>query len=212
MFNTALVGHSQLPTSLAVEVPVTINIFRSPGAHASNFFENSQLTSVLENRYHLIILWIGSNDITDTCQVIDIARNIKEIVVALENTCGADVRICLIEPRRPEQQTNIELDNVTYGKIAKAVNRKLQQHFLKGRKFISFGAKLFWEDLKQDGVHFRRHEKELFVTSKIKNCITDAYHKNRSWEALRCPVPVNAKALLENEREKERRRVESLDK
>ena len=155
MFKVALVGHSQGPQTLEVVENVDLDIFHQPGALAKDFFQSEQLTQVLQKRYHLVILWIGSNDIHAASNVLELVNTIKTIIEALERTCGADVRFCLIEPRLTERQRRFSTPQDTYNRVAKAINTRLQNRYLRGRKFISFGVKPFWGDLARD-VHFRR--------------------------------------------------------
>ena len=137
MFKVALVGHSHVPAELTVDVPAEVDIFRSPGAKIKSFFNNPLLTPVLQQKYHLIVLWLGSNDVRDNCNINDIVGQVKTVVEALEKTCGADVRFCLLEPRLTERQFPCRIDQESYIKVAKAVNRKLQAKVLKGRRCSS---------------------------------------------------------------------------
>ena len=85
MFHVALVGHSQVPPHFdSLPSPIEFHVFRSPGARAGTFFQNDQLTGVFNNRYDLVILWLGSNDIHTNCCVRKIAEDIKTIVEQLE--------------------------------------------------------------------------------------------------------------------------------
>ena len=45
MFKVAVVGHSQVPSGLAVE-NTQVKIYRIPGARAQNFFSEERLSSV----------------------------------------------------------------------------------------------------------------------------------------------------------------------
>ena len=204
MFRAAIVGHSHVPSTLEVKVPafdqagkpteeaLPVDIYRSPGATAEDFFWNNTLSAIFEYQYQLIILWIGSNDIHDSVEVRDLVHHISRIVKALETHCKADVRFCLIEPRAVERspRTNIQ-EQETYNKIAKGVNRKLQGRVLRGRRFISFGAKPFCQDLGRDGVHFRHSERESFVYSKLRHCINYAYTDFQRWKMWGEPIPLN---------------------
>ena len=194
MFKAAVVGHSHVPRALRPDVPCRVDIFRSPGAKAKDFFVNPILTPVLRERYDLVILWLGSNDITDNSNPLTIAQDIQGIVQAIEKECGADVRPVLIEPRliNPNPPPHIHIsDQETYEKQAKGINRKLQGRLLKRCRYISFGAKPFWDDLGPDGVHFRRPEREAFINTKFLNCIHCSYWDNQGYQALGQPVPVN---------------------
>ena len=58
--------------------------------------------------------------------------------------------------------------------MAKGVNNKLQKRALRGKEFISFGAKPFLYSLRSDGVHFGREGRER-VKDKLKGAINNAH-------------------------------------
>ena len=175
VFKVAIVGHSQVPPQLdGVSPQVEVTIFRSPGAKARSFFANPQLAAVLEGRWDMVILWLGSNDITNRCQVADIVQDLKNIVLQLEERCTPKVKVCLVEPRHTEVRWRPRVEQESYNKVAKAINNKLQKRALKGRTFISFGAKPFWYSLRADGVHFDREGRER-VKDKLRSAIGYAH-------------------------------------
>ena len=177
-FRAAIVGHSQVPTSLpGLPEGVEVELFRVSGAKARNFFSYPVFRNLLESRFDLIILWIGSNDIHDRCVVKDVARDIKAIVEQLEAVCTPKVKICLIEPRHPDNARHPHLDQETYNRIAKGINNNLQKRSLKGKGFITFSARPFTQTLARDGVHFNR-EGRAHIEEKLRNAIM---HEHFSW-------------------------------
>ena len=169
-FKAAVVGHSQVPTVIEVPDCIDLTIFRSPGAKARKFFTDPLLSPVLENRYDVVILWLGSNDITPRCAVRDIVKNIKNIVLRLEEVCTPRVKICLVEPRHPERRYAHVVSQETYDLIRKGVNNNLQRRALRGKEFISFGARPYEGDLGRDGVHFNREGRSR-IAQKLGNAI-----------------------------------------
>ena len=157
-----------LPSSIDVQ------IFRSPGATARSFFNNEHLTAVFHGRYDMVILWLGSNDIHPQCQVKDIVNTIKRIVEQLEAHCTPRVKICLVEPRLTEIRWRPRIEQGAYNKVAKGVNNKLQKRALRGKEFISFGAKPFLYSLRSDGVHFDREGREK-VKDKLRGAINNTH-------------------------------------
>ncbi|MPC88347.1 hypothetical protein E2C01_083248 [Portunus trituberculatus] len=152
MFRVAIVGHSQIPVALpGLPDDIEVSLFRVPGARAQNFFTNSVFMSIFESKFDLIILWIGSNDIHSRCRVKEIVADIKAIVEQLEAVCTPRIKICLIEPRRPDPKRSLQT-----------------------KRFISFGARPFAEGLARDGVHFNRQTRE-YIQSKLRNAIQDSY-------------------------------------
>ena len=193
-FKAAIVGHIHVPTSLEIgDDTVQLDLFRAPGAKAHNFFNDERLNLVLQHKYDLVILWIGSNDIKESSSVKDLAKKIKQIVQAIEESCEAEVRTCTIEPRKPGRTGRFRVEQETYRKVAKAVNRKLQNKELRGKRVVDFGAKPFWDSLGWDGVHFNRQGRE-HVSAKLANCIREAYLDKRQIEAVGRPFRMSSSA------------------
>ena len=175
MFKVALVGHSQVSTALDLPDGIELSIFRSPGAKARTFFRNPRLTRVLRNKYDLVILWLGSNDIKPSCRVREIVQDLKAIVVRLELGCASRVKVCLIEPRHPDRREPLPVvDQETYDKVRKGINNNLQKRALKGKEFITFGARPYERDLGNDGIHFNL-EGQARIVQKFVTAITHAY-------------------------------------
>ena len=177
-FRVAIVGHSQVPTSLpGLPERVEVDLFRVSGAKAHNFFSHPVFRNLLHSRFDLVILWIGSNDIHDRCVVKDIASNIKAIVDQLETVCTPKVKICLIEPRHPDTTRHPHLDQEACNRIAKGINNNLQKRSLKGKGFITFSARPFSQSLARDGVHFNR-DGRAHIEEKLRNAIM---HEHFAW-------------------------------
>ena len=193
-FRAAIVGHSHVPTSLDIDDDtVQLDLYRAPGGKAHNFFNDERLNPILQHKYDLVILWIGSNDIKENSSVKDLARKIKQLVQTIEEKCEAEVRTCMIEPRKPGLVGRFRVEEETYRKVAKAVNRKLQSKELRGKRVIDFGAKPFWDALGWDGVHFNRQGRE-HVNAKLANCVREAYLDKRQIEAIGRPFRMNSSA------------------
>ena len=184
MFKVAIVGHSQVPEELVFDrEDVSVDIFRAPGGRASTFFLDRRMADVGHQKYDLVILWLGSNDITPHCVVRKIADKLAFIVKDLERKCEAQVRMCLIEPRYPDGR----LDQTTYEKVAKGINNLLQRRLLKKYRFISFGAKPFWDSLDTDGVHFDPIGCD-HVANKFRNCILNVKWEKEQSQIIGRPI------------------------
>ena len=178
-------GHSQIPRHLEVAEDIRLRIYRSPGARAASFLENPDLISVLNHRWDLVILWLGSNDVREYSSPRTLASDIKKIVVKLEDYSRARVVVCLLEPRRIDQRDRRVCQD-TYDRVARAVNRNLPRRTLKGRNFLHFSARPFIEDLGRDGVHFNSSGR-AWIRRKFESCIDHAAHRWRCVQALGGP-------------------------
>ena len=168
MLRIALVGHSQLPTS--IDVPGTeIEIFRAPGGKALNFFEDDRLNEVLNWRGDLIILWIGSNDITVDTDVVRLRNEIVKIKQTVESRCQAQIIFVLLEPRQYNNHYPVGWDQ--YNKIQNSINKFLIKK-LPLTRFLQFNTSKFQTLLSQDGVHFNGEGKQL-VIQKIKQAVSE---------------------------------------
>ena len=57
-----------------------IRTFRSPGARVATFDTNVTLNAVLNWRHDITVLFIGGNDINDSCIPAEISSNIIQVV------------------------------------------------------------------------------------------------------------------------------------
>lgn len=178
-FRVALVGHSQVPRHLRLD-QVEISVFRAPGASAGDFKTDPRLNSVLQSRFELVLVWLGSNEIRESSRVRQVVKSIKDIVDEIKECCKAKVGVILIEPRKTDQQWRQFVSQETYDKVARAVNRTLTQRTLKGGIFVQFTARPYRECLDRDGVHFDRSGR-TYIKEKISNCIT---HHAIIWQSL----------------------------
>ena len=165
MYKVSLVGHSQVPQTFNVN-KVEIKIFRAPGGHASSFFSDNRLNSVLSWKHDLCILWIGSNDISQETDIEILFNDLKEIVNNIERECGALVTICQIEPRI--YSDNGPISTPDYVKIQRAVNKKIKRSLR--NPTINFNTKTYIEHLSSDGVHWNSEGRRL-VENKLLTAI-----------------------------------------
>lgn len=168
MLRVALVGHSQLPTNLLIE-GTQISIFRAPGGKAISFFEDNRLSSILNWRGDVVIVWLGSNDIEINSNVAEIVNNLIHIKESIEKECGAKVIITLLEPRC--YPNDYPVHQTQYAKIQKGVNRKLERK-LPQTHFIKVNTPCFQQLLSHDGVHFTFEGRQL-IENIIKENIAD---------------------------------------
>ena len=163
MWKISLVGHSQIPKHF--EFPNTeIKIFRAPGAKAYNFFSDTRMNKVLEWEHDLTILWIGSNDIDNNANPLEIFNHIKEICHEIKNNCQSIVYVCQIEPRLSPR--NISAEN--YKKIQGGINNRIKKSLKTPN--IHFNNISFTEALNSDGVHWNEAGR-MRVESKFKKVI-----------------------------------------
>ena len=170
-YRVAIVGHSQVPKQLTVnDTNIKIDIFRRPGGCVTHFDE-SPLRDVLDEKFDLVFLFLGGNDIVNyplDCKPVSDA--LKEILLKLK-TITNELRFVLIERRNYAPNNRFNLDNAEYERGRKQVNSSLR-HFLKGQSIrsINTAAPWFGDHLKADGVHFDNNAQEELKT-KIRNAI-----------------------------------------
>merc|ERR1711980_35486 len=109
---------------------------------------------VLGWQHELAILFLGSNDITPEVEAYEITNNIKAIVQQLKQ-CATKVALVLIEPRKIINPPQGKVDQGTYDRVARSVNRKLQRD-LRECDFLRYDALFYKRNLKPDGVHWNR--------------------------------------------------------
>ncbi len=165
MYKVSLVGHSQIPKTLLVDL-AEVRIFRVPGARAESFFCDPRLNSVLNWKHDHCVLWLGSNDIAEGVEPGNIFEVIREIVHTIERECGAGVHVCLVEPRIYSGVRPITTNN--YKKIQNAVNKKIKRSLR--NQVIHFNTASFVNELADDGVHFSE-QGQARVRAKIITAI-----------------------------------------
>jgi len=156
MWKVSLVGHSQLPPQLSVP-DTEINIYRAPGGKATTFFSDERLNDVLTWTHDLCILWLGSNDIREDSVPQEIVNDLVEVVESIEESCGAIVKVCLVEPRFYPGEDY--MTHETYKKVQRSINRKLQRRL--SNDFLHFNSHSWINSLSGDGVHWDAEGKQL---------------------------------------------------
>ena len=150
-----------------------------------HFFRDSRLYRALEEEFDFAIIWLGSNDIDENCQVRDIVKGLEEIVEAVKTRCKAKVKLCKVEPRWTDGTNRYRVSQETYDKVARGVNRLLYRRFKKD-KLLCFGAKPFTASLKRDGVHFNEDGRRE-VNRKLVSCIESEEYRRKVVKALGGP-------------------------
>lgn len=168
-----------MPRHLEVD-GANVDIYRAPGARAATFLQDRRLTPVLRKEYDLVLLWLGSNDITQSCRPREIINHIQAVVERIKTDCRSKVGLCLIEPRRVEHYRRPRPEQKDYNKVAKAINTRLVGRVYKGGIFVHFNPRFFHENLGRDGVHFNP-EGRGEIARKIEACVT---HHVRKWQAI----------------------------
>ena len=160
----AIVGHSQVPPELTGP-NFTVHIFRRPGAKVNDWREVPEFVDLLKSKFDLVFLWLGSNDITSTCQPNAILRQINLFALQIENSCEARVVVVEVESRQYQRSRHFVPPN-QYLRIRRAINIRL--HLQKRYSLLSFGALKF--ELATDGVHFKAQSK-LMIKQKFMTYI-----------------------------------------
>lgn len=110
----AVVGHTLVPHSIGTVEGTTIKIFRSTGAKASSFENNSVLSRVLEWPHDFTILFIGGNDIHDGCVPRNLAGDIEAVVELIHSHCHSHIALVLVEHRNPPPNSRFNVTPSQY--------------------------------------------------------------------------------------------------
>ena len=169
--SVSLVGHSLLPHNIGPVHGASVRVFRSPGARASNFENNSILSQVLNWRHDFTILFLGGNDINDDCVPSKITNDIVTVVEQIHTHCNSDIALVLIEHRNPPPNNRFNVTATNYNKIANRINNNLKKKYKSNShvRFLSVGAKPFQFGV-TDGVHFN-DETKAHLKAKFRNAI-----------------------------------------
>ena len=102
-YDVAYVGHSLVTcdTLRPVTNPwpyVTMKMIRVGGARADKFFDYPQFQEVLNPGYHLVIIMLVDNDISEATDVRKLVADLLAIHEAVESH-GATCVLCTIEKR-----------------------------------------------------------------------------------------------------------------
>ena len=150
-----IVGHSQVP--LSIDSPSdTVSIFRKPGAKILNWRNIPELTAVFEHNFDLVFIWLGSNDISETCVTAQIFQEINHFASLVETRCNTKVILVEIENRH-YTSSRFYVNPERYQRIKRHINQKLRLQRV--YTLANFGAFKF--TLGSDGVHFTTHAKQL---------------------------------------------------
>lgn len=155
-YDVAYVGHSLVTcdTLRPVTNPwpfVTMDMIRVGGARVDQFFEYPQFERVLKPGYHLVIVMLGGNDISEKTDVKKLVTDLLAIHQAIESY-GATCVLCTIEKREYPPNHPHFVDPQVYNKIMNAVNKKLCKT-LKG-KIILLGGLTYPLDVRtMDQIH-----------------------------------------------------------
>ena len=127
------------------------------------FFQDGRLSSVLEWKHDLTLLWIGSNAISETTQPRQLANHIIEICKVIEQTCRSKVIIIKIENWKYQSSTPV-IPNFRYQRVKRSVNKAL----LGSRQFLCLNFNAIEFTLARDGVHFETNARGLINQKLIR--------------------------------------------
>ena len=189
-----LLGHSQVPERLPeLEdcLGFEVHIRRVPGAKAILFHQTPAFQEALAaESYHLVFIWLGSNDIRPGRSPKGIAAALSRIATQFRAK-GSKVRVIKVEPRkfsrrRPLWRFMLE----DYNKMRNGVNRKLYK--IPGVTIMDLGSPYFNRNLGPDGVHYNA-EGQRAVRKRIVKAI---WQESSEWR----PIYALGGSLTEEER------------
>ena len=168
MVRVAIVGHSQIPYINSYD-DVEISTFKLKGALCSDFFDYP-LNECLQQEYDVVIIFLGGNDI-GTSQPAEIVDALLNIVRELSNV--NQVYLTQIEHRTYPLGHKYYVEENTYRKKAKAVNRKLVKKApSEGYRTLNISSQDY-NDNSWDGIHFHTVARNELI-KKFKRAIENA--------------------------------------
>ena len=97
-FQVALLGHSQMPSSLHCPIPqVNIDVYRRGGAKIDNVYV-PPLNGVFNRPYDLIIVFLGGNDLSNH-PPSEVKHKLLELLQLLLDHHTRKLCFCLLEER-----------------------------------------------------------------------------------------------------------------
>ncbi|MEL7522101.1 MAG: SGNH/GDSL hydrolase family protein, partial [Cyanobacteria bacterium J06553_1] len=166
-FRVALVGHSNVPDGFHHPGAV-VTICKKRGAHIRDFYKEPELMKVFNDKYDLVFIYLGSNDVVKGGDTVEIPKLTREIAIDIKNRTGAKVIAIALEPRNcPE---NYHTPTEDYRRLARAINSKIRL-----KKKDDYGVLHLWQFLRyhisEDGYHFDR-EGRAYLRDRIGKQIT----------------------------------------
>ena len=156
MYSIAIVGHSLVPKIVNLYLEnVTVDIFRFPGATIDSLNRHLNQSSFWNKTYHLAILCIGGNDLTND-QVSEVFNKFCDLVRRLL-TLTSSLSACrpTIEYRMYHTDNRFGADRETYRRKAIKINLKIRRFLTKlGHRYLDLGKTDFTYNRTRDGVHF----------------------------------------------------------
>ena len=169
-FKVAIVGHSQVPTSIENIDGTEIRIFRQGGACIADIYSNPSLSESFSWGQDLTILFIGGNDFpannreTVTTELLRLVHEYQET--------GSRVAVFLIESREYKLSNRFNIKTEEYKTFQSYVNNRLKKLSSKrGFRTINLTRTVF-ETNRRDGVHFNAVGQGLIKT-KIRQCVVN---------------------------------------
>ena len=167
-FKVAIVGHSQVPVSLANIEGTEIRIFRQGGAYIADIYSKPHLNESFSWGQDLTVLFIGGNDFPANSKE-SVTTDLLKLVQDYQET-GSRVAVFLIESREYQIPNRFNIRNEDYKVFQSYVNNRLKKVSSKrGFRTINLTRTVF-ETNRSDGVHFNAVGQGLIKT-KIRQCV-----------------------------------------
>ena len=176
-YQVTLIGHSyikRLENHFPSEI-VHKDLFRIRltylgigGALVTTFSDHlERLDSCLRFKPHIVLLFLGGNDLTEGCSISQILAKYNIICRHIKQLCPDTFLVAsYVEPRYAKPGGKFKLVNPeTYLKLARAINHSLGRNKLVDKKFLTHGKTRFSDpDLfDEKGIHLNsRGEERLF--------------------------------------------------
>ena len=140
---------------------MTINIFCYPGATIDSLNRHLDHSNFWNKTYDLVILCIGSNDLTHD-QVSDVFNKFYNLVRRLLAQTSS-LSACTVDYRLYHADNRFRVDKETYRSKVFKINLKIR-HFVSnlGHRYLDLGKTDFTYNRTRDGVHFNTFAQTKF--------------------------------------------------
>ena len=165
MVKVAIIGHSNLKgiadeTGKWYSGVFQIEVFCCPGATTDNITSFPEYSRLVHNNFDVVILFLGANDIRESCSIAEIYEKLKNLIDDLNNQIIPKYGTFLLEPEARRGDPKY-INEKGYFRLRNSLVRKIKK-----RKEIEswtlVGRGLHLRHLKKDGVHLSKEGKKKF--------------------------------------------------
>ena len=173
MFEVAILGHSHVKKlknfGLKLNVnKVRVDYYATPGTTCNKIISDDKFKKLLTQKYDIVILFLGSNDIDNNLPIDEIYSSILNIKHKIDEEVDPTIGtyILEIEPRTKPRH----ISETKYNKTRNNLNKKFKKKYSPLRLLTLSGYGLCKYLLTENGVHFN-YEGINIISKAVENHI-----------------------------------------